>query len=352
MKESLKTTFTIVGSVIGAGFISGRELVRFFGGEAFLPILILTFFFFFIYLYFLLRVGQNYGTFSCFLNITFKKYAFIIRGIFLICSFITLTAMLAGINALEPKFSPYISILTAIACFFIAKKGINGINTLNTVLVPVIVVYVVLSLVYTGNFTFAHGTDNFFTSAFFSWIYVGMNMFLSTPVVVDCGGRLFKKSQSVFAAGLSAFLVGGCMTLILSAISATEGASERIMPLLYVLKEGRLFMLISFFGVVTTLISAYYPLHIALNGVKYKDAARLFLLAAASFCATWGLDKIVETVYPVVGVLGIIFLFVPVFNHKFFQKHHQKIHHACQRAKNNGRRHHKVKFKHLPSVDD
>lgn len=37
MKKTLNCIFTVTGTVIGAGFISGRELVRFFGAEKFIP---------------------------------------------------------------------------------------------------------------------------------------------------------------------------------------------------------------------------------------------------------------------------------------------------------------------------
>ena len=40
-------------------------------------------------------------------------------------------------------------------------------------------------------------------------------------------------------------LIVGCMALILSAIGATPGAAERVMPLVFVLKEGKLFLLCS-----------------------------------------------------------------------------------------------------------
>ncbi len=352
MKESVKTTFTIIGTVIGAGFISGRELVRFFGGRAFLPILCLTAVLFFLYLYLLLKTGRKYRSFTVFLKKRFKRFAPVVQVLFLVCSFVILTAMLAGINAIEPQFSPYISILTAILCFFIAKKGINGVNILNTVLVPVILIYVITSLFIAGNFSFAQNAQNTGMGALFSWLYVSMNMLLSAPVIVDCGGKVIKKGGAAFAAASASAVIVFCMALILSAIAATEGAGERVMPLLFVLKEGKLFMLISFFGIVTTLISSYYPLHIALEGKKYKDAARLFLLAAASFCAVWGLEKIVEIIYPALGVFGTLFLFAILFDCKFFHKYDQKIHNAGKRTQDKGRRHNQVKFKHLPAVDD
>ncbi|MBR7100241.1 MAG: hypothetical protein IKC91_03695 [Clostridia bacterium] len=322
MKAVLKTTFTVVGSVIGAGFISGRELVRFFGGEAFFPVLLLTACLFFLYFYFLFSFGTKYGSLDGFLNGVFPKFSVVIRVSFLICSFVTVTAMLAGVNALQPKFSPYIAILTAIFSFFTVKKGIDGLHTVNAVLVPAIVVYVVVSLLLTGNFTLANSLENSGMGIVFCVLYVCMNGFLSAPVIIESGAKLTHKKQIVLSSLLATVLIVACMALILAAIGATPGAAERVMPLVFVLKEGKLFLLCSFLGIITTLISAYYPLHTAVKGVKIKEAARLLILSAASLFACWGLDKIVETVYPVIGILGVFFLIASVLYDQFFQKHH------------------------------
>ncbi|MBO5782761.1 MAG: hypothetical protein J6R24_01310 [Clostridia bacterium] len=322
MKAVLKTTFTVVGSVIGAGFISGRELVRFFGGEAFFPVLLLTACLFFFYFYFLLAFGTKYGSFDGFLNGVFPKFSAVIRVSFLICSFVVVTAMLAGVNALQPKFSPYIAILTALFSFFTVKNGIDGLHAVNAVLVPAVVVYVVVSLFLTGNFNFANTLSNSGMGIVFFVLYVTMNGFLSAPVIIESGAKLIRKRQIILSSLFSTLLIVGCMTLILSAIGATQGAAQRVMPLVFVLKEGKLFLLCSFLGIITTLISAYYPLHIAVKGTKIKEAARLLILSAASLFAGWGLDKIVETVYPVIGILGVFFLIASVFYDQFFQKHH------------------------------
>ena len=142
MKKCIKIAFTVVGSVIGAGFISGKELVRFFGDSACIPVLILTWALFFGYICALLAAGRKYGGFSAFAQKAFGKGKRAVEYVFLACSFVIVAAMLAGIDALEEKFAPYISLLTAVGCFFIARKGINGVGVFNAILVPCIVVYI------------------------------------------------------------------------------------------------------------------------------------------------------------------------------------------------------------------
>lgn len=342
MKQIFKTTLTLVGSVVGAGFISGRELVRFFGGGAFLPVLFLLPLLLFGCFFLLLGAGRRYGSFGGLLQSLFGRWARAVRLLFLVGSFIVLAATAAGIDALAPSFAPWISLLTAAACFFIVKKGMNGVKLLHSVLVPCVAAYLIFSLFSEGRFNFAFSSENAGMDTLFCLLYVAMNFFLCAPVAVDLGGTLAGKGYAALCAGLAAVAVAFLAALILSAVAAADGAAERVMPLVYVIGRGRLFPLIVFFGSVTGFASAYYPLHKAAENCKKKDAVRLVLLAAASCLARCGLDRIVQTVYPALGVFGILFLTSVVLDGNFFQKHHQKIHHARQQAENDGRRHDEV----------
>lgn len=343
MKVWFKTVFTVIGSVVGAGFLSGRELLRFFGDRAYLPHILFCGAIFFFYLFFLLRIGGRLGGFEGAMEAIFgKNYLLkkLVQGVLLACSFIVTTAMLSGINALSADFSPYISLLTAVVCLLTVKRGIDGVGAMNTVLVPVMLGYLAFQLVARGQFSF---TANGERSGMWIWTYVAMNIFLAVPVVMDCGKELRSSakitSASAFISGTVCLFVG----LILSALDGAEGAKGHTMPVFYLLKEGKLFALICYLGMVTTLISSYYPLHILAEKIpKGKDAARVGILVTASLFACLGLEKIVEYAYPLMGVAGLIFLTVVIFHDQFFEQSYQKIHRACQQAEQEGRRHHKV----------
>ena len=332
MKQSIKTTFTIIGSVIGAGFISGKELVRFYGGQAFVPFLAWTGILFFAYLLFLLRVGKRFNGFNGYLEAKLKTWEKIVRGIFLVCSFISVVAMLAGINALEENFSPYIAVVTAIFCAFSVKKGVAGIGTVNLVLVPFIVGYIAVCLFQKGEFSFSGEQPSLFWGTGLVLIYAAMNIVLSAPVVMDCGRELSGNGQIVCISIFSSIVITFCIGLVLSAVAATDGAAEKTMPLLYVLSGDRFFALISYFGIVTTLVSSYYPLHTVFEGRKRKRAARAVTLAAACGCSLLGLSSIVNYLYPVMGVFGAVFLAFVIFNDELFRQRYEKVHDARQKT--------------------
>lgn len=339
MARILKTTFTLVGAVAGAGFVSGRELVSFFGGRAEIHILLLAFLLFFFFFYVLLSAGRKYGSFSSLTARLFGRAAGAVHALFLISSFILTTAMLAGVNALAPIFAPWIALLTAVACFFIVSRGIGGVKMLNAFLTPCIVIYLVVSLAGEGNYAISLCPLHAGMDILFCVLYVCMNAFLSAPVIVDLGAELTAsdkgKREAVFSALLPSLVLVGLMFLVLSSVGATEGAAERILPLLAVLQNAQLFPLALFGGIVTSLSSAYYPLHMAASRFKNqtkKNAVRLSLLAAASFCAGWGLGHIVSFVYPALGIFGFLFLTSVVLDRQFFQKHDKEIHHARQKT--------------------
>lgn len=344
MKEILKTTFTLVGAVVGAGFISGKELVRFYGGRAFLPFLFLTIGLFFVYFYFLLKAGIRYGSFNNFLKCKVKKFPRAVRSVFLLSSFVLIVAMLAGINALAPKFSPFVAVFAAVACFFIGKKGVCGVKNLNFILVPCIVGYIVFSLFSAENFTFAENPQNAGMDTFFCCLYVAMNAFLCTPVAVEAGGEIGSEKAAAISAAVSAIIIGGIATLILSAIAATAGAAERTLPLAFVLKNGKAFPFILFLGILTSLVSACFTVFEAMQTLPFsskgKNAAKLIVLFAAFCFSLSGLDKIVNMVYPVIGAIGFLFLFAVIFDYQAFEKHHHKVHNARKGTKDNGSRHH------------
>ena len=102
----LRATFFIVGTSIGAGFISGTELVRFFRGKQFfLPVVISSVIFAALVCLFL-RVGNRHGGYRGAMRFLFKKAAPTAEGTVCILSLVPAAGMLAGLDALLPNLIP------------------------------------------------------------------------------------------------------------------------------------------------------------------------------------------------------------------------------------------------------
>lgn len=340
MKKSIATVCILLGSVIGAGFVTGAEIVRFFGAAS-LPVLLFCAAFFFVGFYLLLRAGAKYGSFEGFLSRAFGVFSPIVRGAFVFSAYAVLVAMLAGIDSLCPSYAPFISALVAFAAYFLVRKGRGALGAFNLLLVPCILVYIAVNLAKGGEISLLLLPERPVRAFLFAALYGSMNVFLSAPVIVDCGAGLGKKGI-VFSAFLPAAILVFFVGWIACAVAAKSGAAEAEMPLLYLLKDGKLFPLIVFFGIVTTLVSAIYPIQKAAGKSRAGTAIGLFFTALACALARFGFSKIVAYVYPALGGLGALFLgFVALYG-QFFEQGDQKIHHARQHAQNDGRRHNEV----------
>lgn len=311
----LQAAFVVIGSVVGAGFISGGELVRFFPSSNYLPYVYVAGVLFFIYFALLLICGKKFGGFEGTVATVFKRLAPAVRAVFFACCFVISATMLAGIDSVFwqgfgiPKTIPVFSAAILVAVCFICRKGMNGIGKVNFVLVPCIILFVV-ALAFTKErgeygFTVSDGP----TGMALVMLYVSMNAFLAAPVICDLG----KEAPALPVSLTASFFISLCAALILGII-CREGANalKADMPLLYAVSGrgaalGKIFSLVCLFGIVTTLFSSYYPLHAALEKCKRRELFRILACLAALALARVGLKGIIDTVYPVLGAFGLIF---------------------------------------------
>ncbi len=342
----LAGTFFIVGGTIGAGFISGAELVRFFGEERFLLPLILSAILFFLLSSLYLLLGKKYGGFRGVLGLFGRGRGFV-HALFLVCAFVSAAGMLAGLDALKPQWTPLLSLAgLALSVFFLAK-GMRGIGILNLILVPVLLLFV---------FFCGGGRHAFFYPAGrdipFGWtLYAAMNALLIAPVLMDAGLKLKKPVLSAFFASFAIALAGVC---ILSRVYGEGSAAIRAeMPFLYAV-GGRFFCVAVALAILTSLVSSLYaPLSACdvLSGKK-KIAAKGGVLLAAFLLSRVGLSGIVSVLYPVIGVAGVVFSALCILYDQLFKKHHKKIHSRREHAEDTGGSHHEIELEHLPAVHD
>jgi len=301
--RAAKSVLVIMGSVIGAGFISGRELLRFFGQKNFIPTAFISATVFFLLIYFLLNMGFCYGGFNGALRAFPRAASIIFKGLLYVSLFIIISGMLAGINSIFPNASPVPSIISAAACVIICIKGIGGLTAANIIAVPCILIFLAVAIPFGGNISYATGEVELIRPLS-AVIYAGLNIFLAAPVICDLGKDM-KRSKGVtaFASALLLFIF---ICLILSAVCDSEKAESFSFPLLYALKKFPFFKAVCVFGAFTTLISAYYPLYSLFNRAKkpVAIAARAVILIAAGALSKIGFNDIVEKIYPIMAAAG------------------------------------------------
>lgn len=343
----------MVGTCIGAGFVSGAELVRFFGIDGFLLPGVLSSVVFFLLLTQALELGKKYNGYEGVMDALFARFAPVAKTVVILLALIPCAGLVAGFDALLPAYKPLLSVIGLLVVSLFVGKGMKGISLLNLVLVPALLCF----LFYYGDapYAFYEILPQNASGLFGGVLYAGMNTFLALPALMDAGKEMKRPRLS---AVLSALFIGLCAVFVLGAIARMgEEALKNEMPFLAVTGKNPLFYLAAALAVATSLASALYPLFCACNrcakGKPFKKfAARAIVLLAAFVLSRFGLKQIVGYFYPVLGILGLFFSAFCIFHEYLFEQNDEKIHRRRQSAQQKRRAHHQIELKHLPAVDD
>jgi len=172
-RQSILTLgFTYIGTVIGAGFASGQEILQFFGRHGkmgILSVIISTILFCGLGANLLQLVYMNrLNSFDDFLGVYFsyksRRFINYMMTLFLLIGYIV---MLAGGGAiLKALFSVngiYGILIMSCICFATFLFGVNGIAKANNIIVPLLMVIVILftgMIIFKNVFVFQYLFDN------------------------------------------------------------------------------------------------------------------------------------------------------------------------------------------------
>ncbi len=344
---SLRLAAALIGTVVGAGFLSGTELVRFFPEAGYLPCVALSALLFAGCFWLLFLCGKKFGGYRGVLSALFAGTAPFFSAVMLVSSFIMCAGMLAGLAATGSEgFSLPAVLLPSAACvlLFFAGRGCKGLFTVNLLLVPFILAFI---FSMAGEPWSAGGAEGTGAGRLLDVLaYVCMNCFLAAPLICDAGAEGKGGAGCAFAA----LITGVCAAVLLAKISSDAAAREAQMPVLVLLSGGVrvLFSLVCTAGILTTLFSSWYPLDARCAKGRRAALRRAALLAGAFLLSLMGLKHIVRFVYPIVGGAGAIFLAVCaarcglLFDKPFFGKGDQRVHACGKHAQDHRRRHHEV----------
>ena len=379
--------FSLFGAVVGAGFMTGAELVRFFPLRAAFAHAAVAAGLFAACFLLLFDAGRKCGGFEGALRCC-GRAAPVFRALLHFASFITCAAMLAGLDgAVRTGFGlryalPVAALCALPAMFFVARRGMRGVAALSAVLVPVMaVVFAARAGDIPAGFT-PSSPQSAFTSLTGVCLYAAMNCFLAAPLACDAGREGSGRGGCIAAAAL----IGFCIAAALGAVARAGTAGEE-MPFLAA-GGGGLAAVACICAVLTTLFSSFYPLaraaeqYSAEKGGKERHkkrkeehaadaergtkesralpvreraaAVQAGLCAGAFLLSLCGLSDIVRAVYPLIGMAGAAFFLLLAARRlpsllssspaqqQLFRQRHQGVHARGQQAEDGRRRHHQV----------
>ena len=310
--DILSVVFLALGGLIGAGFVSGSELVSFFGAENFFLPLVLSCacLFLFINLTFSFARQQSFESAS---NTLFGSRK-VVDGVVFITSFVLFCSMLAGLDAVWKGLNflpnlPVLSVGCLVAVSLLSRNGIKGIERWNVLLMPTVVLIVVSSAFRVVKL----GEPCLINVSFFSGVngvlYSALNTFICLPVLFDTAYKKPKRLLKVCAIIIS--LTVFCLAyLILSTIKQNDGSENAEMPFFYAIsKKGfsPLLFLALLMGTVTSASTSYYAVYKKIYP-KYSYKGLVIVGVVAFVFSRLGMNLIVKYVYPLIGGLGVVFV--------------------------------------------
>lgn len=312
----LSLVFMILGCFLGAGFVSGREIASYFSrfGDFSTIAIFIAGVLFFITLYLFLRLSSKASNFSAFISIYFGKYGVIITSLFSLCVFILIGSMLAGTRSIASTLnisSMTITIFTLILCYVSVIGNEKLLSKINLYLMPIILIVILIVCGVNLN-TNSITANRVFVSLVSSANYVFINIVTLGLFVLEIGNQ-YSNSQKLCASIISSVIIIFFMLIINNNI-ISNGLVYSSMPILELAKRsGNLLSTITAItiwgGLFTTIISCVFVLGNFLNKIfkNYKLTVALILISALVFSYI-GFNFIVNYIYSIIGVMGMIFL--------------------------------------------
>lgn len=307
-------TLLFLGSVIGAGFATGAEIIIFFG-HLNLPIwcisLIVGLTMFAIITLEILLYYPKVQPINSMINPT--KTTWLTKSLDLttiIIYFILFTAMTAGVASIT---NPIIALISLILSILIVLFGFDKFSRLNTAIVIVIIVLIISTalphLSHTPQATNTI-TNHIPTGIFWGFLYAGLNCFMF-PELIKASARKQKRQTLLWSAILTAGLITILVHLILTTIRQCHTATATI-PLLAAAPTP-ITIIIILLAVLTSQYTALFAIiqrsQKLFNIKKNRPLLKTVGICLCAFGASFlGFTQIINFAYPLIGAFTCVFL--------------------------------------------
>lgn len=327
-KLACKIGFTYIGTVVGAGFASGQEILQFFttkGAGGFAAIVLASIGFVWLGNRMMLmgaRLKANsYEEFNVYLF--GDRLGRVMNGFVTIILFGVTTAMISGTGALAEEqagLSFHVGVMvTLCVAYFVMLRGLDGVLWVNTLVVPMMIAFCALIGTY-GLFEWSDAAKlpAAGTPASHSWIlaavtYVSFNLAMAQAVLVPMGAEIGDERIIKGGGWLGGSMLGVMLLATNIALSLEGPAIAQLeIPLAPVIaKLGTLvtilFLTVMWAEIFTTLIGNIYGLaaNLELFFPIGQKKVLIMLFASGYVCSLFGFSNFVQYIYPLFGYCGV-----------------------------------------------
>lgn len=332
----MEIAMVFTGSFLGAGFLSGQELLQFFGvfgawGIAGMVLAILAFFLFSLLV---LRIAKRTGHMefdSIIIHRDIPWLRNVVSGVFLFFLFDVMVAMIAGAGSLLQQVFGLPTVAGAgiitLLVLAVALTGATGMLASFSAVVPLLVIaavaisigaFFLLPASPIGANAFSSGNPllgNWFFSAL-SFISYNMMGAISILVPLTAGMEDEKTIHRGLALG-GVFLTLIFVFILLPMILYSSSVSKADLPMLELAAmvshiAGILYAVLLFCGMFTSALSGLFAIT---SRIQQRTGGKLslkrfipVLCLLAFVCSLFGFKNMVAIVYPVCGYIGFFAL--------------------------------------------
>lgn len=327
---SFKVAATYIGTIVGAGFATGNEIVQFFsihGIYGLIGILFSGFLFIWIGTK-MMKISVDIHAFSA---QDFNKHLFgdtignVVNGVIIIGLLAVTSVMFSGAGAtFEEQLGvsrQFGILLVAIISLLVLSGGLNGVFSINMIVVPIMMLFIIgissttiLDIVPNTMKTIPIETWNY------KWLsnpftYVALNITLAQSVLVPLAGEIKDKSVITLGGILGGIALTCMLILSHTTLISIDSFYEYNIPMAEVVKQVNptfhfLFILIIIGEILTTVIGNLYGISRQIESVL---PIKPFVIACGliAICYTVSFihySPLLGFLYPLIGWISFIFL--------------------------------------------
>lgn len=339
LKISLQIAATYIGTVVGAGFATGKEIVEFFvrsGIWGFFGILLSSLFFIWIGIKMMqLSHRMSLQTYEQFNTFLFgPKLGKTINVLFMIILLFATAVMILGVGATftEQLGLPGILGIGMVLglSFYTLLKGMKGLFVVNSLIVPIMILFsfslFLLTILHKGvSFPFTelglHHLPHPFLNALLDCVlYASYNLVMAEVVLVPLGfvikeERQIKWGGFLGGVGLSLILLSSYCVLIQIPNVALYNIpmAESVRP--YGVFLHSLYILVVFGEIFSTVIGNLFGLTLQLNE-WFKLPIKKLIVPLLIFCflmSFFSFGSFLAIIYRIFGIIGLGIFFYLIF---------------------------------------
>lgn len=324
--RSLKTGLIIVGTIIGAGFASGREIWEFFSSYGYQSMqgILISMILFGVSSIFILWISYKHQTDNYFdlLKILMGGNAAKIFDVYIfIYLFSGAIVMFAGSGATFQQWNLAYTlgvIVMAVLVWIVLIRGISGLININNILTPALI-----AMLFFVNYYFISNnnslTNNHLRSHLDVWpsaiTYSAFNLIYLLGILSTMGKRITSKREIVLSGVIATLILGAVAVLLNMSLLRVEYVQQYEIPLFSLIPNGdqNILIIVSIVLWSAIYIAVLFNLYGLVNRIRSKVSystvsISLLLIIIIIPLSFIGFSTLVKFLYPLYGVINLYLL--------------------------------------------